>query len=65
MEYFQRQTGLSLTLPGFKENVQLVGASVSKINNIKVPLVFYKLDGVPTIYKKLKIEKFIRNKPLT
>lgn len=45
--YFQRQTGLSVTLPGFKENVQLVGASVSKINNIKVPLVFYKLDGVP------------------
>lgn len=47
VEYFQKQTGLSLTLPGFKENVQLVGASFYKSSNIKVPLVFYKVDGVP------------------
>ena len=47
VEYFQKQTGLTVTLPFMKGNAQLVGAALSKMNGIKVPLVFYKLDDVP------------------
>ena len=46
-EYFQDQTGLSVTLPAIKENVQLVGAALPEINGVKVPLVFYMHDKTP------------------
>ncbi|MFQ5962736.1 MAG: anti-sigma factor family protein [Candidatus Scalinduaceae bacterium] len=41
MEYFQSKTNLNITLPGIEEGTQLVGASLSEINNAKVPMVFY------------------------
>ena len=48
VEYFQRQTGLSVTLPDItKENVKLVGATLTKINSINIPLVFYTIDDTP------------------
>lgn len=47
VEYFQRQTGLTVTLPFMKGNVQLVGAALSKMNGINVPLVFYMIDDTP------------------
>ena len=48
-EYLQNQTGLSVTLPGIRENVQLVGATVTEINGVKVPLAFYMHDDVPIV----------------
>lgn len=47
VEYFQRQTSLTATLPFMKGNVQLVGASLTNINGKNVPLVFYMLDDTP------------------
>lgn len=47
VEYFQKQAGLNVVLPHMKENAQLVGAMLSKINDMHVPLVFYMLDDVP------------------
>ena len=47
VEYFQNQTGLSVTLPAIKENVQLIGGALPEIKGVKVPLVFYRHDDTP------------------
>ena len=47
VEYFQNQTGLSVTLPAIKEDAQLVGAALHKINGVEVPLIFYMHDDTP------------------
>ena len=47
--YFQNQAGLSVALPGIKEDVQLVGAILSEINGIKAPLVFCMHDDTPIV----------------
>ncbi len=47
VEYFQIQTGLSVTLPAITENVQLIGAALPEIKGVKVPLVFYMHDETP------------------
>lgn len=49
VEYLQGQTGLNISLPGIKENVQLVGAALSEVNGVKVPLAFYMHDDVPIV----------------
>lgn len=46
-EYFQNQTGLNITLPVTKEEVQLVGAALLRIKGVKVPLIFYIHDDTP------------------
>ncbi len=47
VEYFQNQTGLSVTLPAIKEDIQLVGAALPRIKGVKVPLIFYMHDDTP------------------
>ncbi len=47
VEYFQNQTGLSVTLPAIKEDIQLVGAALPRIKGVKVPLIFYMHDDIP------------------
>lgn len=49
VEYLQKQTGLSVRIPGIKENVQLIGATLSEIDGVKVPLVFYMHDATPVV----------------
>ena len=49
VEYFQNQAGLSVTLPGIKDVVQLVGATLSEINGVKAPLVFCMHDDTPIV----------------
>ncbi len=47
VEYFQKQTGLSVTLPAIKEDIQLIGASLPRIKGVQVPLIFYVHDETP------------------
>jgi hypothetical protein len=47
VEYFQNQTGLSVTLPVIKEDIQLVGAALPRIKGVQVPLIFYMHDETP------------------
>lgn len=49
VEYFRNQAGLSVTLPGIKGDVQLVGATLSEIDGVKVPLVFCMHDDTPIV----------------
>jgi hypothetical protein len=47
IEYFQNQTGLSVTLPAIKEDIQLIGAALPRIKGVQVPLIFYMHDDTP------------------
>ncbi len=47
VEYFRKQTNSNVTLPDIKEDAQLIGATVSEIDGIKVSQVFYMYDETP------------------
>lgn len=47
VEYLQQQTNLRISLPGVGEGVQIVGASVLKIKNMSIPVVYYLFENTP------------------
>lgn len=48
-KYLHDRSNLNITLPEINEKAKLVGASISSVNDIDVPLLFYIIDNVPTI----------------
>ncbi|MHC4267247.1 MAG: anti-sigma factor family protein [Planctomycetota bacterium] len=47
VEYLRDQTNSNVVLPEIKQDVQLIGATLSEVDGMKVSQVFYQYDGKP------------------
>ena len=58
IKYLQDKTNLDITLPKINENAKLIGASLSTVNNIDIPLVFYTINNIPTLLYIISNDSF-------